>query len=314
MNKDVFPTTRRGAVTMLAGLSASITGLSVATPSWAQGAMLARPIPQHPAESVPAVGVGTAVIFDIGSSLADRAGHTGVIKALVAGGGTLIDTAPSYGAAEGIVGNILQETGLRPRTFIATKLERYRPGQLVEEARGCMERLKTNKLDLLQLHNVREPGQTLKELNELKAQGICRYTGITTTFGGAYNAAEAIIKREKPEFIEIDYAIDNRDVEERILPAARDAGSAVMVALPFGRGGLFRKTAGKPLPEWAAEIDCKTWAQFFLKYLLGNPVVTVVIPGTDKADHMIDNMGAGHGRLPDAAMRARMVQHIESLG
>ena len=304
-------TTRRGAVTMLAGL-----GMSVAVPGWAQaqGAMLARAIPHNPGETVPVVGVGTAVIFDIGSAPADRAGHTGVIKALVAGGGTLIDTAPSYGAAESVVGNILQETGLRPRTFLATKLEAYRAGRLAEEARGCMERLKTNKLDLLQLHNVRDPGQTLKELNGLKEQGICRYTGITTTFGGAYGAAEAILKREKPDFLEIDYAIDNRDVEARILPAARDAGSAVLVALPFGRGGLFRKTAGKPLPDWAAEIDCKSWAQFFLKYLLGNPVITAVIPGTDKADHMIDNMGAGHGRLPDAAMRARMVQHVESLG
>jgi aryl-alcohol dehydrogenase-like predicted oxidoreductase len=164
------------------------------------------------------------------------------------------------------------------------------------------------------LHNVHDPGQRLAELNSLKDQGICRYTGITTTYRGAYGAVESILKREKPDFLEIDYAIDNRDVEARILPAARDAGTAVLVALPLGRGGLFRKVRGKPLPDFASEFDCKSWSQFFLKFLLGNPAVTAVIPGTDKAEHMIDNLAAGQGRLPDAAMRTRMVRYLETLG
>lgn len=301
---------RRSVLAMLA----SIGAIGAASrPAWSQdaSALLTRPIPHSPAESLPVVGVGTAAIFGSGS---ERAGLTAVIKALVLGGGSVIDTAPSYGEAENAIGDILAQTGLRPRIFIATKLEAYQPGRLAQEARASLERLQTAKLDLLQLHNVHDPGQSLAELNGLKDQGICRHTGITTTYAGAYGAVESILKREKPDFLEIDYAIDNRVVEARILPAARDAGTAVLVALPLGRGGLFRKVRGKPLPDFAREIDCKSWGQFFLKFLLGNPAVTAVIPGTDKAEHMIDNLGAGRGRLPDEAMRTRMAQYIESLG
>lgn len=305
--------TRRKAAQLCAG---SGMGLFMPQLALAQGAgpLLARPIPHGHGETLPAVGVGTSGVFDVGGSAEDRAGPMAVIKALVAGGGTLIDTAPSYGEAETVTGDILAETGLRPRIFIATKLEEYRPGRLAAEARESLKRLRTAKLDLLQLHNVSDPNQSLGELNGLKGQGICRYTGITTTFGGAYDAAEAIIKREKPDFLEIDYAIDNRDVERRILPAARDAGTAVIVALPFGRGSLFRRALGKKLPDWAAEFDCKSWAQFFLKFLLGNPAVTAAIPGTNNPAHMADNLGAARGRMPDAAMRARMARYAESLG
>jgi aryl-alcohol dehydrogenase-like predicted oxidoreductase len=169
-------------------------------------------------------------------------------------------------------------------------------------------------VDALQLHNVRDPGQDMAGLNALKAQGLCRYTGITTTFKGDYGAAETILKRAKPDFLEIDYAIDNRDAEDRVLPAALDAGAAVLVALPFGRGELFRKALGKPLPDWVADFDCASWGQFFLKFILAHPAVTAVIPGTDKAEHMIDNLGAGRGRLPDAKERARMTAYVESLG
>jgi aryl-alcohol dehydrogenase-like predicted oxidoreductase len=169
-------------------------------------------------------------------------------------------------------------------------------------------------VDALQLHNVRDPGQDLGELNALKAQGLCRYTGITTTYKGAYAATEAILKRTRPDFLEIDYAIDNRDADERLLPAAADVGAAVLVARPFGRGQLFRKALGNKLPDWAADIDCTSWAQIFLKFILSHPAVTVVIPGTDKVEHMIDNLAAGRGRLPDAKERARMVEYVMSLG
>lgn len=289
-------------------------GLLAPTLSFAQTPLLARAIPQGLGETLPAVGVGTVNVFDVGSSPTERAGPTAVVRALVAGGGSLIDTAPSYGNAESLVGDILAETGLRQRAIIATKLERYRRGDLAAEARDSLARLKTGKIDILQLHNVNDSNQDMGELNGLKGQGLCRYTGITTTYEGSYSAAEAIIRRTKPDFLEIDYAIDNRDAEQRVLPAARDAGTAVLIALPFGRGRLFRTALGKKLPDWAAEIDCASWGQFFLKFLLGNPVVTAVIPGTDKPDHMVDNLGAGHGRLPDAAMRARMAQYVQSLG
>jgi aryl-alcohol dehydrogenase-like predicted oxidoreductase len=212
-----------------------------------------------------------------------------------------------------VVGAILAQTGLRSRLFLATKLERYGSGQEASELRDSLQRLRTDKVDLLQLHNVRDPSQDLAGLRVLKTQGLCRYTGITTTFGGAYEAVEAVLKRERPDFVEVDYAIDNRKAEARVIPAAADAGTGVLVALPFGRGRLFRTALGKQLPDWAGEFDCTSWGQFFLKFILSNPAVTAVIPGTDKATHMIDNLGAGHGRLPDAAMRTRMAQFVESL-
>lgn len=270
-----------------------------------------RPIPHGKGEVLPVVGVGTSEVFDVGPS--ERAGPAAVVQTLVDGGGTLIDTAPSYGQAENVVGDIVAARKLRPRVFIATKLEEYRPGGEAEEAQGCLKRLRTDKLDLLQLHNVRDPGQSLAGLNALKARGLCRYTGVTTTFKSAYAATEAIVRREKPDFLEIDYAIDNREAETRLLPAAADAGTAVLVALPFGRGRLFRTALGKQLPEWVAEFDCASWAQFFLKFILAHPAVTAVIPGTSNPAHMADNLKAGLGRLPDAAQRARMIKYVEAL-
>jgi len=304
---------RRDAVILCGGLGASllIPGLSAAD---AQKPMLARPIPHGHGETLPVIGVGTASVFNVGANPQERTGQAEVIRALVAGGGTVVDTAPSYGNAENVIGGILVETKLRSRVFIATKLEDYRSGGEAAEARESLQRLKTDKVDALQLHNVHDPGQDMGGLNALKAQGLCRYTGITTTFKGAYGATEAILKRGKPDFLEIDYAIDNRDAEERLLPAAADVGAAVLVALPFGRGKLFRKALGSKLPDWAADFDCASWGQFFLKFILSHPAVTAVIPGTDKAEHMIDNLAAGRGRLPDAKERARMAEYVASLG
>jgi aryl-alcohol dehydrogenase-like predicted oxidoreductase len=304
---------RRDVLILCGGLSA---GLLIPGPSTAdaQKPMLVRPIPHGHGETLPVIGVGTAGVFNVGTGEQERTGPTDVIRALVAGGGAVVDTAPSYGSAENVIGGILTDTGLRPRVFIATKLEEYRTSREAAEARESLQRLKTDKVDALQLHNVRDPGQDMGGLNALKAQGLCRYTGITTTFKGSYAAAEAILKRGKPDFLEIDYAIDNRDAEERLLPAAADVGSAVLVALPFGRGKLFRKALGSKLPDWAADFECASWGQFFLKFILSHPAVTAVIPGTDKAAHMIDNLAAGRGRLPDAKERARMAEYVASLG
>jgi aryl-alcohol dehydrogenase-like predicted oxidoreductase len=304
---------RRDTVMMCGGLGASLLIPEIATAE-AQGPLLVRPIPHGHGEALPVIGLGTSGVFNVGISPQDRTGPTEVIRALVGGGGTVIDTAPSYGEAEHVIGGVLSDTGLRPRLFIATKLEEYRGGGEAAEARESLRRLKTEKVDALQLHNVQDPGQDLAGLNALKAQGVCRYTGITTTFKGAYGAAEAILKRAKPDFLEIDYAIDNRDADERLLPAAADVGAAVLVARPFGRGQLFRKALGNKLPAWAADIECTSWAQFFLKFILSHPAVTAVIPGTDKVEHMIDNLTAGRGRLPDAKERARMAEYVVSLG
>lgn len=305
----------RRAFTLSMGLGTAALGSGLlAARAQNSNSILKRPIPHGKGEAIAVIGLGTSEVFDVGSSPSDRAGPTAVVQALIAGGGSLIDTAPSYGEAENVVGDILAATGLRPRAFIATKLEEYRPGAEEREARGCLERLRTPKLDLLQLHNVSDPAQDMGGVNALKARGICRYTGITTTFEESYGAAEAIIRRTKPDFLEIDYAINNREAEKRVLPAAADAGTAVLAAIPFGNGQLFRSALGKKLPDWAAEFDCKSWGQFFLKFILGHPAVTAVIPGTDKAQHMTDNLGAGLGRMPDAQERERMVKYVDSLG
>jgi aryl-alcohol dehydrogenase-like predicted oxidoreductase len=307
------PISRRDVVTWCAGLSASalIRDLHAAE---GPSQMRVRPIPHGRGENLPVIGVGTAGVFNVGTNAEDSTGPTAVVRTLADGGGSVIDTAPSYGQAESVIGGILSDTGLRPRVFIATKLESYRKGAEAAEARESLQRMKTDKVDALQLHNVRDPQQDLGGLNALKAQGLCRYTGITTTFKGDYAAAEAILKRGRPDFLEIDYAIDNRDAEQRLLPAAADSGAGVLVALPFGRGKLFKKALGSQLPDWASEFDCTSWAQFFLKFVLSHPAVTVAIPGTDKAQHMLDNLGAGLGRLPDVKERARMAEFVASLG
>ncbi len=263
--------TRRGVLAACAGLAAGLPGRAIAE----SDALLTRPIP-HTGEALPAVGLGTAVAYDIGDDAAERAARAGVIRALVGAGGTLIDTAPSYGRAEAVVGDLIAGAGLRERIFLATKLEAYDRGSGPTELRASLRRLRADRLDLMQLHNVRDPQQDLAMLREWKAQGRCRYTGITTTFHGSHAAAEAILRREKPDFLQIDYSLDDREAESRILPAAAEIGAAVLTALPFGRGRLFRGVRGQALPDWAQPFAAG-WAPFFLKYLLSDPRVTAVI-------------------------------------
>jgi aryl-alcohol dehydrogenase-like predicted oxidoreductase len=231
-----------------------------------------------------------------------------VIQALIDNGGTLIDTASTYGEAESVLGDVTATAGLRNRLFIATKLESPDAAEL----KRSLNRLRTEKVDLLQLHNVSDPQQSLAAFKEWKAQGLCRYIGITSTFHGAFSAVETILAREKPDFVQIDYSIDDREVEKRILPLAADNGSAVLTAVPLGRGRLFRAMRGTALPDWTSEF-AGSWAQFFLKYLLGDPRVTAVIPGSASSSHMIDNLGAMRGPIPTADQRRRMVQFIEAL-
>jgi aryl-alcohol dehydrogenase-like predicted oxidoreductase len=243
-----------------------------------------------------------------------HAERTEVVKLLVAGGGSLIDTAASYGTAEARVGDIASETGLRPKLFIATK---YAAGggreQWLSSIARSQERLKTKSFELLQAHNVNDPNYDLAFLKEQKAAGVTKYIGITSSSDNAYAALEPVIKREKPEFFQINYSLGDRGAEERLLPAAMDSGCAVLTNLPFGRTAMFPKVQGKPLPDWAKEIDCTSFAQIFLKFLLSHPAVTAVIPGTDKPQYMTDNLGAGRGRMPDAVMRKRIIEWWDTL-
>lgn len=304
--------TRRQALAMTGGAGAAVLLPGVGARA-ATGPVLARPIPKS-GEMLPVVGIGTAIIFDIAGEPAKIAERTEVIRTLVNGGGKLIDTAPSYGAAEEVLGGILSATHLRDRVFLATKVRVADRDDSVAEMKQSLSLLKTRKLDLMQLHNVRRPDQDLGLLREWKAQGICRYVGITSSFRRDYDAVEAVLKREKPDFFQINYSLADREAEKRLIPAAHDVGAAVLTNLPFGRGKLFRATRGKTLPAWAAEFDAVSWAQLFLKYLLGNAAVTAVIPGTDKPQYMVDNLNAGRGRMPDAAQRKRIVELFESFG
>lgn len=281
----------------------------IAPPAFAQDALLKRPIP-HSGEMLPVVGLGTANNFDN----ADRSGTRKVFEALVAGGGTLIDTASSYGKAEEIIGEALADAGLRGRVFVATKMRADNAAEGKAEFDASLRKLRTDHVDLMMLHNVKKADQSLAYLRDWKAQKRTRYVGISSTFPRDFPAVEAVIKREKPDVVELNYSLGDREIEARLLPACADAGCAVLTALPFGRNSLFRAVKGKDLPEWASEFDAASWGQFFLKFLLGHKTVTAVIPGTTKAEHMADNLAAGRGRLPDEAQRKKMVQFFDSLG
>lgn len=292
------------------GVAAALRG----APSFAaEGPVLQRPIPRS-GERLPVVGLGTAIVFDIGEDEARRAERRAVIQALVEGGGRLIDTAPSYGAAEVVVGDLLAATGAREKVFLATKVRVAGREAAIAEMQASQRRLRSEKFDLMQIHNPRanaaETGEQLALLREWKAKGVFRYVGVTHFQEAANARVIDLMQREKLDFVQVNYSMAERSAEESLLKVAADTGTAVVANLPFARGKLFAAVRGKPLPEWAAEFGATSWAQFFLKYILANEAVTCVIPGTDKREYMLDNLNAGRGRLPDAAMRRRMVEAL----
>jgi aryl-alcohol dehydrogenase-like predicted oxidoreductase len=299
---------RRDALALGAGAAASA---ALGGPAQAQASILARAIPSS-GEMLPVVGVGTSIVFNVGNDPEKRRDIRAVLEALVAGGGKLVDTAPSYGTSESVIGDLMEEAKLRDKIFVATKVAVRERAATIAEMHQSQARLKTQKFELEQLHNVTDPKTDLGLFREWKKQGVCRYIGITTSEERHQAALAAVAKREKPDFVQINYSLADREAE-KVLPGFKDAGCAVLINMPFGRNQLFRMVRGKSLPEWAAEFDAKTWGQFFLKYLIANEAVTAVIPATSKADHMMDNLAAGRGRLPDKAMRAKMVAFIEGL-
>jgi aryl-alcohol dehydrogenase-like predicted oxidoreductase len=286
----------------------TLAGVTLLAPrAVAQSAeVLARAIPST-GERLAAVGLGTAQVFDVNDA-ATRQKADAVLQALIAGGGHLVDTASVYGDAEVVVGDVAARGHLREKLFLATKLEMPDAAEL----KRSLARLQTDKLDLLQFHNVRNPEQSLAQFKEWKAQGVCRYIGITSTRHADFAAIEAVLGREKPDFVQIDYSIDDREAEKRILPLAAEVKAGVLTALPFGRARLFRAVRGKEPPDWAQGF-ARSWAQFFLKYLLADPRVTAVIPGTADAGHMTDNLGAMRGPLPNEEQRRQMVAFVEAL-
>jgi aryl-alcohol dehydrogenase-like predicted oxidoreductase len=311
--KTTHNNTRRRLLLAGAAATASMALPSISHADAEDSALQTRRIPVS-GEALPIIGIGTAVIFDFENDAAKYDDRRRVMRTLVAGGGKLIDTAHSYGRAEDRVGELTADLGLRERLFLATKFSYSNSREAATESmQNSLRRLKTTSVDLMQAWNVADANYDLGLLREWKRQGICRYTGMTISQARSYEAIGKVLTREKPDFFQVNYSLGDREAEERLLPAARDAGAAVLINLPFGRNSLFKKSAGKPLPGFAAEIGVTSWAQLFLKFILSHPAVTAVIPGTDKPEYMQDNLQAGRGFMPDAALRRRIIDYWEAL-
>jgi aryl-alcohol dehydrogenase-like predicted oxidoreductase len=290
------------------GASAALPGSLLAQ----RGQILTRKIPST-GEEIPVIGIGTARRYSPPAGSPERAELKEVIRLFVEGGGKVIDTAPSYERAEPVVGELVADLTNRSSLFLATKVGANGKDAGLREIEQSFKNLRTDKIDLIAVHNLRDTATQLATLRALKGQGRIRYIGVTTSFAGQHQAFEETLRREQVDVAQVDYALDNRAAADRILPTAMDRGAAVMVNLPFGRSRLFEATSNVKLPEWAGEFDCQSWAQFFLKYIVSHTAVTCAIPGTARVRYVADNLGGAKGRLPDAAMRKRMEQFIDNL-
>jgi len=277
-----------------------------------KGAPILRAIPSS-GELLPVVGMGTMFTFDIAGEEQDLVRLTEVMQAFFDNGGALVDSSPMYGNAEQMVGEVLQRTARKDSLFTATKVWADGKQEGIDGMYRSMGRMRVTSIDLMQIHNLRDWRTHIETLREWKDTGKIRYIGVTTSHGRLHDELLEAMAEVDFDFVQFTYNIADREAEKRLLPMARDRGAAVLINLPFGRATLFDKVRGKALPEWASEFDCESWAQYFLKFCLGDPAVTCVIPATSKPHHMVDNMGAGLGRLPDQDMRARMIRHLESL-
>ena len=295
-------------------VSRSVLAESSATARQQGGQLITRPIPSS-GERLPVVGMGTAVIYQ-NPTPEQIPPLRDTLKLFPELGGRVLDTAPSYGRAESVVGDLLAELKNRDRYFLATKVSVRGGGDraaVVASIDESLRRLKTDHIDLMQIWNVSNPTLIAPILDEWKAAKKIRYTGITSSFKAQYPDLEAAMKAHKFDFVQIDLAIDNRDSQDRIIPLAADLGMAVLVNSPFGRNRVFQKTAGKSLPDWAKELDINSWAQFALKYIVSNPQVTAAIPGVGTTQYLTDDLNAARGKLPDAATRKKMAEFLDQI-
>ena len=261
-------------------------------------------------EKISIMGMGTSRTFTHAAPL-EQLGE--VMQVFFDHGGQMIDSSPMYGPAEGIVGELLKTTQNSAGLFAATKVWTDGREAGIHQMNESMQLMGVETMDLMQIHNLRDWKIHLKTLRDWKEQGRIRYLGITTSHGRFHEELETIMKTEPLDFIQLSYNIANRTTDERLLPLALDKGIATIINRPYQRGDLFGKVRGKPLPDWAGEIDCASWGQFFLKFIAGHPAVTCIIPATTKVRHVLDNMAGGKGRVPDAAMRMRMINYLEAL-
>lgn len=273
--------------------------------------ILTRPIPRT-GESLPVVGLGTWQTFDAAGEAA-RKPLGDVLSEFVRLGGRVIDSSPMYGRSEGVVGDLASELGIHKGLFIATKVWTTGRDAGVRQMEESFRRLRASRIDLMQVHNLVDWQTHLQTLRAWKAQGKVRYIGVTHYTESAYGELERVIKNEELDFVQLNYSVAERAAERRMLPLAAERRLAVLVNRPLAEGGLFRRVRGKPLPEWSAEFGASSWAQFFLKFVLGHPAITCAIPATSRVEHLRDNMSAGRAPLPDPAMRKRMADYVEKL-
>jgi len=303
---------RREAVKLIGGTTAGLL-LPIGVRGASQSSMMVtRSIPSS-GEKLPVIGLGTWSVFDVDLTPATRPQLGEVLSLLVKHDGRVVDSSPMYGRAEGVVGELAAQLHLLDSLFIATKV--WTKGK--EAGLAMMQRsmVRCRKVDLMQVHNLSDVDTQMSSLREWKTDGRIRYTGITHSQARGFYEVERAMRSWKPDFVQINYSVMEPQAAQRILPLAQELRMAVIINRPFGGGGsgLFGRVAAKPLPSWAAEIDCRSWAQFFLKWIVAHPAVTCVIPATSKPQHMEDNIAAGLGRLPDAKMRRRMLELVSSL-
>lgn len=278
----------------------------------APDAPITRPIPAT-GEQLPVVGLGTWQTFDVADDARARAPLSEALSALAAGGAKLIDSSPMYGSSESVTGDLVATLKLRPQLFLATKVWTSGRAEGVRQMEQSFRRLKIEQLDLMQIHNLLDAAAHTRTLEDWKQAGRVRYVGITHYTSSAYREVERWLKSGNYDFLQINYSLEEPEAAERLLPLAQEKKAAVIVNRPFGKGGMFRRARGKPLPGWARELGIASWAQYFLKWIIAQSAVTCVIPGTGKPQHMTDNLGAARGPLPDSAACGRMAQYFDSL-
>jgi len=272
-------------------------------------APIRRAIPRS-GEMLPVIGLGTYQVFDVGAGESARAPVREVLREFARLGGGVVDSSPMYGRSEGVIGDLSADIGVQRKLFLATKVWTTGRDDGIRQMEQSFQRMRTQRMDLMQVHNLLDWRTHLATLRDWKEQGKVRYIGVTHYTESAYDDLARVLQSEELDFVQLNYSIVEREAEKRLLPLAAERRVAVLVNRPFAQAGLFARVRGKPVPPWAAEIGCATWAQFFLKFVVSHPAVTCAIPATSKVSHLVDNMQAGVGPLPDKATRARMARFV----
>jgi diketogulonate reductase-like aldo/keto reductase len=298
---------------LLGAVAAGALGVELNTAFGQSGGIMTKTIPST-GEALPIVGVGTWQTFDVGADASSRAPLLEVLKLMTQGGRGVVDSSPMYGASESVAGDLMAQAGLHKELFVATKVWTSGRDAGIKQMETSFKRLRVERMDLMQVHNLVDVATHTRTLLDWKAKGRVRYLGVTHYTSSAYAEVERTLKAAQYDFLQINYSLGERDSEKRILPLAAERKTAVIINRPFAEGALFRQVKGKPLPPWAAELGIASWAQYFLKWIVSHPAVTCAIPGTGNPKHMQDNLGAGRGKLPDAATRKKMADYFDGLG